>query len=142
MSRIVRLNISPETAADQSLVLKLAGSAAGIPPSGISQLRIIRKSVDARRRNIVVNLEIEVFASDDPPAPAIQPYLPKNVTGRREVIVVGAGPAGLFAALRLIELGIRPVILERGKDVASPQTDIAILTRDHQGYPPTNNYWE
>ena len=138
MSRIVRLNISPETAADQSLVLKLAGSAAGIPPSGISQLRIIRKSVDARRRNIVVNLEIEVFASDDPPAPAIQPYLPKNVTGRREVIVVGAGPAGLFAALRLIELGIRPVILERGKDVSSRKKDIALISREHRVDPDSN----
>ncbi len=138
MSRIVRLNISPETAADQSLVLKLAGSAAGIPPSGISQLRIIRKSVDARRRNIVVNLEIEVFASDDPPAPAIQPYLPQNVTGRREVIVVGAGPAGLFAALRLIELGIRPVILERGKDVSSRKKDIALISREHRVDPDSN----
>jgi uncharacterized FAD-dependent dehydrogenase len=138
MSRIVRLNISPETAADQSLVLKLAGSAAGIPPSGISQLRILRKSVDARRRNIVVNLEIEVFASDDPPAPAIQPYLPQNVTGRREVIVVGAGPAGLFAALRLIELGIRPVILERGKDVSSRKKDIALISREHRVDPDSN----
>lgn len=138
MSRIVRLNISPETAADQSLVLKLAGSAAGIPPSGISQLRILRKSVDARRRNIGVNLEIEVFASDDPPAPAIQPYLPQNVTGRREVIVVGAGPAGLFAALRLIELGIRPVILERGKDVSSRKKDIALISREHRVDPDSN----
>lgn len=138
MSRIVRLNISPETAADQSLVLKLAGSAAGIPPSGISQLRILRKSVDARKRNILVNLEIEVFASDDQPAPAIQPYIPQNVTGKREVIVVGAGPAGLFAALRLIELGIRPVILERGKDVSSRKKDIALISREHRVDPDSN----
>ncbi|MFZ2339490.1 MAG: FAD-dependent oxidoreductase [Bacteroidales bacterium] len=138
MSRIVRLNISPETAADQSLVRKLAASVAGIPPSGISQLRIIRRSVDARKRNILVNLEIEVFTSDDQPAPAIQPYVPQDVTGKREVIVVGAGPAGLFAALRLIELGIRPVILERGKDVSSRKKDIALISREHRVDPDSN----
>jgi uncharacterized FAD-dependent dehydrogenase len=138
MSRIVRLNISPETAADQSLVRKLAGSVAGIPPSGISQLRIIRRSVDARKRNIIVNLEIEVFASDDQPAPAIKPYVPQDVTARREVIVVGAGPAGLFAALSLIELGIRPVILERGKDVSSRKKDIALISREHRVDPDSN----
>lgn len=138
MSRIVRLSISPETAADQSLVRKLAGSVAGIPPSGISQLRIIRRSVDARKRNIIVNLEIEVFASGDDPAPAIQPYIPQDVTGKREVIVVGAGPAGLFAALRLIELGLRPVILERGKDVSSRKKDIALISREHRVDPDSN----
>ncbi len=138
MSRIVRLNISPETAADQSLVRKLAASVAGIPPSGISQLKIIRRSVDARKRNLSVNLEIEVFASDDHPAPAIQPYVPQDVTGKREIIVVGAGPAGLFAALRLIELGFRPVILERGKDVSSRKKDIALISREHRVDPDSN----
>ncbi len=138
MPGIIRLSISPETAADQSLVRKLAGSLAGIPPSEISQLRIIRRSVDARRKNIIVNLEIEVFSKDDEPDSLIQPYCPRNLEGKPEVIIVGAGPAGLFAALRLIEMGIKPVILERGKDVSSRKKDIALISREHRVDPDSN----
>jgi len=138
MSRIVRLNISPETAADQSLVRKLAGSLAGIPPSEISLLRTIRRSIDARRRNIVVNLEVEVFTAEDGQVDSIKPYIPKDVRGKPEVIIVGSGPAGLFAALRLIETGIRPVILERGRDVSSRKKDIALISREHRVDPDSN----
>lgn len=138
MSSIVRLNVSPETAADQSLVRKLAGSLSGIPPSEIALLRIVRRSVDARRRNIIVNLEIEVFsAREELPSP-IGPYNPKDVTGKTEVIIVGAGPAGLFSALRLIELGIKPVLLERGRDVSSRKRDIALISREHRVDPDSN----
>jgi len=138
MSRIVRLNISPETAADQSLVRKLAGSLAGIPPSEISLLRTIRRSIDARRRNIVVNLEVEVFTAEDGEVDSIKQYIPKDVRGKPEVIIVGSGPAGLFAALRLIETGIRPVILERGRDVSSRKKDIALISREHRVDPDSN----
>jgi len=139
MSKLIQLNVSPETAADETAIRRLAGSLSGIPPSGISFLRIIRKSIDARKRDIIVNLEIEVFSGIDLPVPAITPFNHQNVEGKPEVIIVGAGPAGLFAALRLIELGIRPVIIERGKDVSARKKDIARISRE-QVIDPDSNY--
>ena len=139
MSKLIQLNVSPETAADETAIRRLAGSLSGIPPSGISFLRIIRKSIDARKRDIIVNLEIEVFSGNDLPVPAITPFNQQNVEGKPEVIIVGAGPAGLFAALRLIELGIRPVIIERGKDVSARKKDIARISRE-QVIDPDSNY--
>lgn len=139
MSKLIQLNVSPETAADETVIRKLAGSLSGIPPSEISLLRIIRKSIDARKRNISINLEIEVFSGNDLPVPAIMPFNQQDVAGKPEVIILGAGPAGLFAALRLIELGIRPVIIERGKDVSSRKKDIARISRE-QTIDPDSNY--
>ncbi len=138
MSKLIRLNVSPETAADEILIRRLSGSLSGIPPSGITSLRIIRRSIDARKKNIIINLEIEVFSDQDNPVPVIAPFNPCNVAGSPEVIIVGAGPAGLFAALRLIELGIRPVIIERGKDVSSRKKDIARISREHIINPDSN----
>src|SRR5512137_1851628 len=119
MSKLVQLILSPENASDETAILKLSGSLAGIASNEISVLRIIRRSVDARKKDILVNLTIELFTENDLPVPGITPFRPQNVVSRPEVIIVGAGPAGLFAALRLIELGIRPVILERGKDITA-----------------------
>lgn len=138
MSKLIRLNVTPETAADETLIRKLAGARSGIPPSEISYLRIIRRSVDARKRDIRIDIEIEIFLSKDPEVPLITPFSPVNVTGRPEVIIVGAGPAGLFAALRLTEIGLRPVIIERGKDVSSRKKDIARINRDHLVDPDSN----
>ena len=139
MSKLIQLNVSPETAADETAIRKLAGSLSGIPSYGISFLRMIRKSIDARKRDISINLEIEVFSGNEIPAPSIMPFNQQNVAGKSEVIIVGAGPAGLFAALRLIELGIRPVIIERGKDVSSRKRDIARISRE-QIIDPDSNY--
>jgi uncharacterized FAD-dependent dehydrogenase len=139
MSKLIQLNVSPETAVDETLIRKLAGAHSGIAPSDISDLRIIRRSVDARKKNILVNLEIEIFSGEDLPLPVIAPFNPQKVSGKSEVIIVGAGPAGLFAALRLTELGLRPVIIERGKDVSSRKKDIARISRD-QVIDPDSNY--
>jgi uncharacterized FAD-dependent dehydrogenase len=138
MSRLIQLNVSPETAADETAIRKLAGSLSGIPSIDISFLRIIRKSIDARKKDISINIEIEVYSGNDLPVPFVTPFIQKNVAGKPEVIIVGAGPAGLFAALRLIELGIRPVIIERGKDVSSRKKDIARISRDHIINPDSN----
>ena len=91
------------------------------------------------RKISVVNLVVEVFSGKDPATTAIAPLHPVNVSNNQEVIIVGAGPAGLFAALRLIELGLRPVIIERGRDVSSRKKDIALISRE-QIINPESNY--
>jgi len=138
MTRLVHLNLKPEEAADEKVILKLAGAAINVNPSDIYTLRIIRRSVDARQKDIRVNLSVEVFAGNDLPAPAIEPFLCRNVSGNEEVIIVGAGPAGLFAALRLIELGLKPVVFERGRGVSSRKIDIARISREHIVDPDSN----
>jgi uncharacterized protein len=135
----VRINLSPAAAADESMVRKISASLAGIDQSAVSSLRIVKRSVDARKKNIRVNLTVEIFSATDPEIPAIAPFIPLDVTLKREVIIAGAGPAGLFAALSLIERGIRPVIIERGRDVSSRKRDIARISRE-QIIDPDSNY--
>ena len=138
MPKIVNLNLDPEIAADERAVLKYAARQAGLKPSDVSSLRILRRSIDARRKNIIVNLEAEVFYRDEKSTPSISPFIPGDVKKNREVLIIGAGPAGLFAALRLIELGIKPVIIERGRDVSSRKRDIAKISREHIVDPDSN----
>jgi uncharacterized protein len=138
MIKQVRINLNPAAAADQSVIRKISASLVGIDQSDISSIRILKRSVDARKQNIRVNLTVEVIAGQESEVPVISPYIPVNVTQSREVIIVGAGPAGLFAALRLIELGIRPVVIERGRDVSSRKKDIARISREHIVDPDSN----
>jgi uncharacterized FAD-dependent dehydrogenase len=138
MIRQVQINLSPSAAADETQIKKIAATLAGVNVSDITSLHIIKKSVDARKKNIRINLSLEVITGDDDAGQKISPFLPKNVSASQEVIIVGAGPAGLFAALRLIELGLRPVILERGRDVSSRKTDIAMISREHLVNPESN----
>lgn len=130
MGKQVQLDLSPLAAADENAVRKIAASMSKINPAEIKSLRILKKSVDARKKNIRINLIVEVFTDMDEQIPEISPFQPKNVTAAQEVIIIGAGPAGLFAALRLIELGFRPVIFERGKDVSTRKKDIARISRE------------
>ena len=130
MGKQIQINLNPAAAADEVAVKKIAASLAGIEPAAVSALRVIKRSVDARKKNIRVNLTVEVFSVEDSAIPSISPFIPIDVTLRQEVIIIGAGPAGLFAALRLIELGLRPVILERGRDVSSRKKDIARISRE------------
>jgi uncharacterized protein len=139
MIKQVSLNLNPAAASDEAAIRKISASLAGIDQSEISSLRIIKRSVDARKKNIRVNLTVEVFTGEDSEIPDISPFKPLNVSRSKEVIIVGAGPAGLFAALRLIELGIRPVIIERGRDVSSRKKDIARISRE-QIVDPDSNY--
>jgi uncharacterized FAD-dependent dehydrogenase len=138
MKKEVQLNLSPADASDEVKIRRSASSASGIRPDEITSLRICKRSVDARKKNIRVNLTVEVASGDESVNLEITPFQGKNVKNSREVIIVGAGPAGLFAALRLIELGIRPVILERGRDVSSRKRDIARISREHIVDPDSN----
>ena len=137
MSKQVQLSLTPQAAADEAVIKKAAASAAGWDKEKIS-LRILKRSVDARQKNIRVNLSVEVFEPDEQLQNIILPFRSVNVAQKKEVIIVGAGPAGLFAALRLIELGLKPVIIERGRDVSSRKKDIARISREHLVDPDSN----
>ncbi len=139
MIKQVQINLTPEAAADEIQVKKIAASLSGVTTSDIVSLRIIKRSVDARKKNIRVNLSVDVVIGADDTSGKIPPFLTQDVTGRKEVIIIGAGPAGLFASLRLIELGLRPVIIERGRDVSSRKRDIAKISRE-QIVDPDSNY--
>jgi uncharacterized protein len=139
MLKQVQLNLSPPDAADDKKVRKAAAVAAGLESSEISDLRVIKRSVDARRSNIRVNLTVELATGNEKTIQDIAPFGARNISGAKEVIIVGAGPAGLFAALRLIELGLRPVVLERGRDVSARKRDIARISRE-QIVDPDSNY--
>ncbi|HUX95303.1 MAG TPA: FAD-dependent monooxygenase [Bacteroidales bacterium] len=138
MSKQVQLSLTPQASADEAVIKKAAASATGWDKEKISSVRILKRSVDARQKNIRVNLSVEVISSDEQIQNLISPFKAVNVAQKQEVIIVGAGPAGLFAALRLIELGLRPVIIERGRDVSSRKKDIARISREHLVDPDSN----
>jgi uncharacterized FAD-dependent dehydrogenase len=139
MGKQVQINLSPAAAADETVIKKIAASLAGIDLSAVTALRVIKRSVDARKKNIRVNLTVEVCSDIDSAIQSIAPFIPVDVSDKQVVLIVGAGPAGLFAALRLIELGLCPVIIERGRDVSARRKDIARISRE-QIVDPDSNY--
>ncbi|MGI6223322.1 MAG: NAD(P)/FAD-dependent oxidoreductase [Prevotella sp.] len=129
MTEEIQLSVSPEIAADsQSLALFIARQKA-IDARTIRHIRVLRKSIDARQRRIMVNLSVRVYINEEPTDEAYKSIAYPDVSNRRAVIVIGEGPAGLFASLRLIELGFRPIILERGKDVHERKKDLSLITK-------------
>ncbi|MCD8103101.1 MAG: FAD-binding protein [Alistipes sp.] len=138
MPLIIPLVLSPRQSSDPDVYVPLAARAAGVPERDVALARVVKKSVDARRRPVRVHLTVELYV-DGEPEPEEVDFRYGDVSGRREAVVIGAGPAGLFAALRLIERGYRPVILERGKPVAERKKDIAAINRN-LGLDPDSNY--
>jgi uncharacterized FAD-dependent dehydrogenase len=138
MPKQVQITLSPEAAADNNIIRISAANVSKTDPATVKNVRIVRRSIDARQKNIKVILTVDVFTEGEPALPYVQPFVPVNVSQAREVIIIGAGPAGLFAALRLIELGIRPVIIERGRDVSSRKKDIARISREQLVNPDSN----
>jgi hypothetical protein len=132
------LTLPPEIAFDDAAFREQVLSQLALPNVDDIIVRKRRQSIDARNRQVRVQVEAEVFAGETPPA-LIQYQKPGNDVSRApQAIVVGAGPAGLFAALRLIELGIKPIVLERGSDVRARRRDLAAINKDHIVNPESN----
>ena len=131
------LQLTPKQSADAELYTSLAARQVGVLRSNVAMSRVIKRSIDARRSPVKVNLTLELFIDNEPqPAPVHFDY--PDVNHSTEVVVVGSGPAGLFASLRLIELGYRPILLERGKEVLPRKQDIALINRNLDINPDSN----
>ncbi len=135
------LTLTPQQSADEHQIRKAVAQTLHLPFEAIHSVRIIRKSVDARQRNLKVLLTVQAFmnAEEAQLPPYEKPHYQDVYNAERQVIIVGCGPAGLFAALTLLEHGIRPIIIERGKDVSERKKDIAQLNRNN-GMAPDSNY--
>lgn len=138
MFKQLNIRVAPNIAADERLLTRYAAGETGIDARTVKGLRIRRRSIDARQRQIYINLSIDLYINEMPPRLDFEPVHYGDVSRAPRVIVVGAGPGGLFAALRLIELGKRPVVLERGKDVHERRKDIALISRRHTVDPESN----
>jgi uncharacterized FAD-dependent dehydrogenase len=138
MQKTIQLQVSPQTAADEQLLKEELRSQLGVKEDTALQIRILRRSIDARGRKIRINLM--VLAAVDEPLPEFSlEVVYTDVSSSAKVChIIGAGPAGLFAALRCIELGIKPVILERGKDVKARRRDLAAINKEHIVNPESN----
>ena len=137
MNKTIEVDLKPEEAFDEQLFRPTLFRKLNLPDDGSINLRPLRRSIDARGREVIVKFLVEIIQQNEKPLLTYQ----KNYSALRStlpVIIVGAGPAGLFAAIRLIELGIKPIILERGKDVQSRRRDIAAINKEHIVNPESN----
>jgi uncharacterized FAD-dependent dehydrogenase len=138
MIQQVNLLMLPEEAADHAAIHKGIVSATGLKASRISGFDILRQSIDARGRTVKIQLQVAVSVDEPHRSPeAFDPQL-QDVRNKKTIVIVGAGPAGLFAALRLISLGIKPIVIERGKDVRSRRRDLAALNKNGIVNPESN----
>ncbi|MBO7295304.1 MAG: FAD-binding protein [Bacteroidaceae bacterium] len=129
--KTLSLRVYPSVAAQDAELRKYIARELGVNPKSVTAVKVRKRSIDARQRTIYVNLTVDAYVNEEPPTLDFAPIEYPNVEGAAPVIVVGAGPGGLFAALRLIELGKRPIVLERGKDVHERRKDIARISREH-----------
>lgn len=133
-----QLRVLPEQAYSEQSLKRYLAREKGKDERTIQAIRVLKKSIDARQRTVYVNLTVRVYINEQPEDDVWQHTEYPDVSGKPAVIVVGAGPGGLFAALRLIELGIRPIVVERGKNVRDRKLDLARISRDHKVDPESN----
>lgn len=131
MSTSLQLRVLPQVAYDAANLRADVAQRLGVDPQQIHAIRTVKRSIDARQRQVMVNLTLEVFIDEDPTTLSFERIHYGDVSAAPQAVVVGAGPGGLFAALRLVELGVRPIVLERGRDVNGRKKDIAAISRDH-----------
>lgn len=129
MTNEFQIRVLPQVAATDEGIRDYISREERIDARTIKAVRVLRKSIDARQRTVYVNLKVRVYINETPADDEFRRTEYRDVSGARRVIVVGEGPGGLFAALRLIELGLRPVVIERGKDVRERKKDLAMITK-------------
>lgn len=135
----LQIRVSPKTASCEREIMHFVASERQLSEERIQGVRVIKRSIDARQRKVMVNLKVRVYIDEPMTRDYLVPPIDyKHVNGKQQAIVVGAGPAGLFAALRLIELGVRPIVLERGKNVIERRTDVARISREGVIDPDSN----
>ena len=134
-----QIRVQPQIAYNEQNLASYLSKEKGFDIRTINRVRILRRSIDARQRQVMVNLKVRVYINELPQDDEYQRVEYPDVSDAPQVIVVGAGPGGLFAALHLIELGYRPVIVERGKDVRERKKDMAAISRN-QCVDPESNY--
>ena len=133
-----QIRVLPEQAANEQNIKSFICKDKGIDARTIKAIRVLKRSIDARQRTIYVNLKVRLYINELPQDEEFIRTIYNNVEAKPQVIVVGAGPGGLFAALRLIELGLRPIVVERGKNVRERKVDIARISREHKVDPESN----
>ena len=125
----LRLTISEEK--QEGILLKKAARSLKIDGQSITGIKVLRKSIDARKNPIIFNYKLSVYLKEKMPEVPTYSFLYKDVSKAKEIHIIGFGPAGMYAALRCIELGFKPIILERGKDVQDRRRDLKAINQDH-----------
>jgi len=127
-----QLRVLPQVAETEVLLKDHVAREKGIDARTINHIRVLKRSIDARQRTIFVNLKVRIYVNEEPTDEEYVATEYRDVADARQVVVVGAGPGGLFAALKLIEMGLKPIVLERGKDVHERKKDLSKIARTHQ----------
>ena len=130
MPHIIQLSLTPAQSQTSENIQKAISEHLNTPKENISDFRLLKRSIDARKRKVKIQLKVEVFINEKIPKKNINRNY-QDVSRKEEIVIVGSGPAGLFAALKLIELGLKPIVLERGKDVQSRRRDLAAINKQH-----------
>ncbi len=139
MQQKVVLKLTPADAADDSVIIQNIASIIAIKKADVTGFAILKKSIDARGKTIFINLTLNAFIKEPAIITKRETFSFKNVSNAaKQVIIIGSGPAGIFAALQLLEQGIRPIILERGKDVRARRRDLAKLNKEGIVNPESN----
>ncbi|MCB9426179.1 MAG: FAD-dependent oxidoreductase [Flavobacteriales bacterium] len=138
MSKTLQLRVNPDIAAKSELLHSYVVSEYGIPSDEINLIKIEKRSIDARQKQVKINLQVTVYLKEERPVPTYESVHYQNVSNNKEIIIVGAGPAGLFAGLQLISLGLKPIIIERGKNVKERRRDLKAINQEHIVNPDSN----
>jgi len=139
MQQKITLKLTPASASDHSAIIENIVNKTGKNPGDISGYHLLKRSIDARGKNISINLTVNAFINEPFHERIVQPFDFKDVNNSaKKVVIIGGGPAGIFAALQLIEMGIKPIILERGKEVRARRRDLALLNKEGIINPESN----
>lgn len=130
MVKEIEITLAPEELHNEKLITQLILQDLRIKASELNEYSILKRSIDARSKKVVFRLKVQIATHNDSLETKILQFRYADVNAQKEVYIIGAGPAGIFAALRLIELNLKPIVIERGKDVKNRRRDLATLNKD------------